>query len=479
MSDMKSFESWLNLFDDVDVDQCVIEEALASGRAHKESINALLQGNKYISNGSYTRFDNFEDSLTFLNDEYRCGLDFTQHEYELIKRLIKDQQATRLSWSNSDVVTSILYNAVVLKLQGGYTNLNCRDYQQLHQYLQKQHEHIASKKENDEKSISDKKAIFTFRPKSSKEEYFSDYEKGICTSLFALVRSPLISKKKDTFCQLYDFASCVCDHVYQKSDKMLRNRYDAISTKVRRMKKESTTVKFFNVSEALQNVNDVSFDADDDNSITDNVVDLVMMDNTGGISCVESENAELGVNTLDLTSENAVGAVNPMVDEVVNVFMSGAEHDVIENVDALKQNAQLQSWSTWTPSLYETLVELYNSYPKNTVGKLDIVYNAYKELYPNSPLTKNAVVLKIRRRVAAKTREKENSAQKLTTNICKKTSSVKVSSTKKTTKKRACVVCASQRKACGIPNRSPVGCLVVAKKNDELHQDIRLSFQSK
>jgi hypothetical protein len=141
------------------------------------------------------------------------------------------------------------------------------------------------------------------------------------------------------------------------------------------------------------------------------------------------------VNTLDLTSENAVGAVNPMVDEVVNVCMSGAEHDVIEDVDALKQNAQLQSWSTWTPSLYETLVELYNSYPKNTVGKLDIVYNAYKELYPNSLLTKNAVVLKIRRRIAAKKGEKENSAQKLTTNICKKPSSVKDSSTKKNYKK--------------------------------------------
>lgn len=129
-------------------------------------------------------------------------------------------------------------------------------------------------------------------------------------------------------------------------------------------------------------------------------------------------------------------------------------------------------------SVYDALVEVYNSYPKNTVGKLDIVYNAYKQLYPNSPLTKNAVVLKIRRKIAAMTKEKEISTQRVTTKISKQPSNVKVSSTKKNTIKRACVVCFSKKKACGNSSRSPIGCLVLAKKNDELHQDIRLSFQS-
>ncbi|ETM98040.1 hypothetical protein PPTG_19842 [Phytophthora nicotianae INRA-310] len=112
---------WERLFDLIQLQTNSVEADLLAKNAPTEDIRSLLSIT--YSKRKYLTRENFV-GLLGLEPEYDAVREFSAQEFSLLKQLRAEQVASNQPWSNSDVVSTILYNCAVERLD--YSALNIR-----------------------------------------------------------------------------------------------------------------------------------------------------------------------------------------------------------------------------------------------------------------------------------------------------------------------------------------------------------------
>ncbi|KAL3672806.1 hypothetical protein V7S43_002095 [Phytophthora oleae] len=116
---------WEKVFEMMRIQACDIEAELLSRSAPSNDIRSLLS-KAFTKDNHYNR-KNFVELLG-LKPEYGVVREFGTHEFALLKQLRAEQLSAKAVWSDSEAVTTILYNCAVNRLDNRALNLRKRDF---------------------------------------------------------------------------------------------------------------------------------------------------------------------------------------------------------------------------------------------------------------------------------------------------------------------------------------------------------------
>ncbi|KAI9317357.1 hypothetical protein BDR26DRAFT_927326 [Obelidium mucronatum] len=144
---------------------------------------------------------------------------WSPEELELLRNVQEEQSVVKHSWSESLLVTAILYNHAVTQNTNGKLNLNSRCHQSIQAKLVFPRNSKPTTREN---------TLFSFRhPKTTKHHKFTPEEHFLVSKLFYTLSAISMKNRVREFLLLWSFASSTLDNVFCRSEATLRQHWNA------------------------------------------------------------------------------------------------------------------------------------------------------------------------------------------------------------------------------------------------------------
>lgn len=164
-----------------------------------------------------------------IESEYENCAEFSSHEFTLLKMLRREQLAAKFyKWASCEVVTTILYNTAVRRLDNPNLDIKPRGYRAIVRRLSPIDIQIS---QNPQMQVSeDKSGVMTLKINPTiNDDINLPSEKALQEELFELLRLPVgIKHVKQVYKAVYDFAACTCVGINRKSDEFLDRRWDSL-----------------------------------------------------------------------------------------------------------------------------------------------------------------------------------------------------------------------------------------------------------
>lgn len=301
-------------------------------------------------------------------------------------------------------------------------------------------------------------SLFKFAAEEPREIH-TPREQELQIGLFQALRTLSgVTKRRQIFCMLYDFASCVCAGIFPKTTTALLAKWDNMKYKSNRDNADMK-IKF---------------------KLSPEMMDTLRMKNLNGVNNLhpspqqsssphlqsqqslsphlqpqqQQESQQMQTRPQPESQPTQLESQQPSSSLIATAAVVGSEMPRIPSEPALSREASAQivtpialSQRTIALDHVEMLRTLANSIG-NTSGKWDSVHAAFKSLYPNMPLSVNALRCRLKERRATS----------------KSLQHSEVSAQPKPRKRRetSCDSCRKRKKRCGVLAANPYFCVLLS-----------------
>lgn len=222
------------MFPSIEIDSDIVKQRLDSQRSYRASIKDLLMSKSTSIQTSRMRRLEFYHCLNLMPSEAEAARSFSLQVLELLRQVRAEQAKAPESarWRECTVVSTILFNTTVSKLDDQKSSLGRRSYHSIESQVawmrHKKAQSATTGTVPDDATAASEKSMFHFQHDEPVSELVSPSEKAFAQELFSAIRSTTWTKNKEKFCSLFDFGAHVCSGVTRKPDEVLNKLWGSL-----------------------------------------------------------------------------------------------------------------------------------------------------------------------------------------------------------------------------------------------------------
>jgi len=364
-----------------------VEVDLLSHSAPSDDIRSLLTN--AFTKENHFNLKNLLDMMR-LEPEYEAVRDFTGHEFALLKQLRLEQLVAKRGWSQSEAVTTIIYNCAVDQLDNRALSLRKRGFHFIAKRLPGIDELLTPLP-----PLTGQRVVLTTE-KSINDDKVNPDEEALMKNLFEMVRKSALKHRKQVFVVVYDFAASACAEIEPKSRGLLLRRWEGIKRFQNRAKKKASAITDSELAPAFTVVAS--------QYVSEAARPL------GGAGCsdgsdictqVEGFRSAVAASISGPTSlERPSFATSPST-KAQDVDQGETEESTYTSSDspaAPLDTTLAYNLAQWDASTETRLRLLDESVGKGAKWKWKLIHQEYLKQYPNSKMATYAVRMRLRRR---------------------------------------------------------------------------------